>query len=179
MACNITINGRASVCKSTIGGVLRVHIAEWDDIASAGTVAIASGAIDTGMTGTVRSFELNKNASSFNQTVTSNVENGTVFYEQSLSIVMNTMTAQDNDELGDLVTARLLIVVEDNNGQFFAMGLRRGAECTGGTFSTGQALGDLNGYTLEFSAEEVNPAPFLTDGDSAGDYGGLTFTAGS
>ena len=42
---------------------------------------------------------------------------------------------------------------------------------TGGSIATGTAIGDLNGFTLEFTAEEAIPAPFL---DETG--ANLTFT---
>ena len=63
------------------------------------------------------------------------------------------------------------------------MGLEHGAEVTGGTVSTGAAMGDLSGYTLTMVASEISPANFM-DSDtkdvdfpfSATDYAGLDGT---
>ena len=55
----------------------------------------------------------------------------------------------------------MAVLVEDNNGNWFVMGHANGVEVSGGTAQTGQAAGDQNGFTLEFSAQEVSAAPFL------------------
>ena len=47
------------------------------------------------------------------------------------------------------------------------MGHTTGAEATGGTVGTGTAKGDLNGYQLQFTAEEAIPAPFVSSTDHA------------
>ena len=107
-----------------------------------------------------------KNTSSFTQTVNSSIENGTVYYTQVLSLVLNKPVADDIVELTNLAKARLGIVVQDNNDNYFVMGHTRGAELSGGTVATGTAYGDLNGFTLEFTAEEAIPAPFWESTDS-------------
>ena len=57
--------------------------------------------------------------------------------------------------------ARPHVIVEDNNGNKFLMGLEYGAEVTGGTIATGAAMGDMSGYTLTFTAQEKIPANFV------------------
>jgi hypothetical protein len=52
------------------------------------------------------------------------------------------------------VIGRPHIFIEDNNGKFYSVGVTRGCDITGGTFSTGTAFGDLSGYTLAFTAQE-------------------------
>ena len=41
------------------------------------------------------------------------------------------------------------------------MGLVHGADVNGGTVVTGAAMGDLSGYTLTLSGQELKPANFL------------------
>jgi len=171
MACTLTINGRAFPCKDKIGGIKRVWIkafnaSDWGSITS-GVIAAAS-AIE------VFGFELTKNSGSFQQTVTASVENGTVFYSQVLELTMPNLVAADNVEIADLLKNRLFVIVQDNNDNYFLMGHTTGAEATGGTVGTGTAKGDLNGYQIQLTAEEVIPAPFVASDDS-----NITFTAGS
>jgi hypothetical protein len=45
--------------------------------------------------------------------------------------------------------------------QFFLMGLDQGADVSAGEISSGAALGDFNGYSLTFTAQEELPANFL------------------
>jgi hypothetical protein len=172
MACSITINGRAFPCKDKIGGIKKVWIAQLGDVSwnavSSGEISDASAAV------TFRSFELTKNSGSFQQTVTASVENGTVFFSQVLELTLPNLTAGDNAELYDLMKSRLSVIVQDNNDNYLIMGHTTGAESTGGTVGTGTAKGDLNGYQLQFTAEEAIPAPFLASG-----FSNVTLTAGS
>jgi hypothetical protein len=71
------------------------------------------------------------------------------------------MDVLTNVELQKAISQRPHIFVEDNNGNFFAVGLTRGCNING-TVSTGTALGDMNGYTLTITAEEPILAPFVT-----------------
>ena len=41
------------------------------------------------------------------------------------------------------------------------MGLEQGADVEGGTISTGQAMTDFNGYSLNFVSSETIPSPFI------------------
>jgi hypothetical protein len=173
MACSITISGRAFPCKDAIGGVKRIWVKSFD-AADWGTVT--SGAIsDAASAITVYGFEVTKNSSSFTETITASVENGTVFYAQEISVTFPKLTATDQAELYDLAKSRLSIIVQDNNDNYWIVGVRRGVELTGGTHQTGAATGDLNGYQLTFTAEEAIPAPSLTTLTG----GNITFTAGS
>ena len=89
-----------------------------------------------------------------------------MFYTQVLSLVLNKPVADDITEIQELGKGRLAIVVQDNNDNYFVLGHTRGCELTGGSVATGTAIGDLNGFTLEFTGEEGIPAPFL-DADGA------------
>ena len=157
MSCDLAA-GRAFPCKDAIGSIVEVLFSK----ASATTYS----AINTGVTTITTDplvlyrYELTRNSGSFQQTVTSSVENGTVFYEQVLTIQFPKIEAGVNDEIFDLLKNRLAITVRDTNDNFHVMGYEYGAEVTGGTIGTGTAKGDLNGYNLVFTAQEKQPAPF-------------------
>ena len=169
MACSLTLTGRSLPCRDALGGVKKVWMAAFEDGLWS---AVAAGEIpDSAAALTLKDYVSPKNTSSLTQTVNASVENGTVFYTQVLSLVLNKPVAADITEVQNLAKGRLAIVVQDNNDNYFVMGHTRGVELTGGTIASGTALGDLNGYTLEFTAEEAIPAPFL---DSTGVN--LTFT---
>lgn len=128
---------------------------------------VANGEIPGAVAATVLDdFVSPKNTSSFTQTVNASIENGTVFYSQVLSLVCNKPVAADITEIQNLAKGRLAIVVQDLNDNYFVMGHTRGAELSGGSLATGTAIGDLNGFTLEFTAEEAIPAPFLDSTDA-------------
>jgi uncharacterized protein GlcG (DUF336 family) len=53
---------------------------------------------------------------------------------------------------------RLVVFVQDNNDNIWMVGRMDGAEVTAASTATGVAKGDLNGYTVTFTAEEAHKA---------------------
>jgi len=171
MACSITINGRAFPCKDKIGGIKRVWIKQFasdDWVQTDGEVVANAAGI------TLFGFEITKNNGSLQQTVNASVENGTVFYSQVLEMSLPNLTEGDNQEIKELLSSRLTVLVQDVNDNYLAMGVTTGVEATGGTIGTGTAKGDFNGYQIQLTAEESTPAPFADPTDT-----NLTLTAGS
>ncbi len=159
MACTLTLAGRGVGCKDALGGIKRVYVAEWvdgiwEDIAS-GEVSGSTAAI------TFFTYDMTRGSGSLNQTITSDLAAGTVFFDQVCSVTFNKAAASDITEISNLVKGRMAVLVEDNNGNWFVMGHQNGVEVSGGTAQTGTAAGDQNGFTIEFSAQDVAPAPFL------------------
>ncbi len=174
MACSITITGRALQCKDALGGIREVYIAPY--AGTGGFAAPSSGAIsDSAAALQVFQFEMQAGSSSFTQTVNASTENGSVHYQQVLSLSFNKMAAADVAEIADLNKARLTVIVRDKNDVYWVMGHVSGCEVTGGTFVSGQAVGDLNGATVEITAMELTAAPQLTTTSG----GNIQFTAAS
>src|SRR5210317_669628 len=177
MACEFITRGRKEPCKDVVGGLKTVYFSDFGDY---GTVAQTDDEI-TDMTGdssndlTAYKYELKGN-SSFEQAITSSRENGTTFFEQTLNLTLKKLSKEDNKELKLLAFGRPHVVVEDYNGNAFVMGAEHGAEVTGGSISTGAAMGDLSGYTLTLAASELQPANFLEGATSADPFAGLTST---
>jgi hypothetical protein len=117
----------------------------------------------TGISGTidVYQYDLPKHTGSLTDNITVSVENGTVFYEQVIAATLHKMTKEDHAELKLLAQNRLVVFVEDVNDNIFMVGRNQGAEITAGTAVTGTAKGDMNGYTLEIKAEEIQPSMFV------------------
>ena len=70
------------------------------------------------------------------------------------------MSKEKNKELKLLAYGRPVVLIEDNNGNLLLAGLEHGMDVSGGTFATGGAMGDLNGYSLTLSGTEKVPANF-------------------
>ena len=169
MACDLTL-GRKEPCKDVVGGIRAVYFTDFGDY---GTVTQTNDEI-TDMTGTFTAFKYElKGNSSFEQTITASRENGTTFFEQTLSLTLKKLTKEDNKELKLLAYGRPHVAVEDYNGNVFVMGLEHGAEVTGGTIVTGAAMGDLSGYTLTLSAQELKPANFVSSPTAADPFAGM------
>ena len=175
MACTLTLAGRGVGCKDALGGIKRIYVAEWidgiwEDIAS-GEVVGATEAI------TFFTYDMTRGSGSLNQTITSDLAAGTVFFDQVCSVTFNKAAASDITEISNLVKGRMAVLVEDNNGNWFVMGHQNGVEVSGGTAQTGTAAGDQNGFTIEFSAQDVAPAPFLALTSGAPTDADITITA--
>ncbi len=173
MACDLTL-GRKEPCKDVVGGIQSVYFLNFGSITTTfdGT---NTDVIDD--LGTVSAFEYDvKGNSSFEQTINSSRENGTTFYEQTLNLTLHKLTIQDHKELKLLTFGRPHVVVQDYNGNAFIMGLEHGADVSGGTIVTGAAMGDLSGYTLTLTGQEVLPANFLEGATAANPFAGLAGT---
>lgn len=158
MACSLT-SGRALPCKSAVGGLKTVYFADYGTL---GAATISAGEI-TALAGTPIWYKYDiKGSSSLETSVNSSRENGTTFYEQTLSLTLTYLDKATQEQIKLLSHARPHIAIEDYNGNFFLVGLEHGAEVTGGTIVTGAAMGDLSGFTLTFAAQETAPAYFVT-----------------
>lgn len=180
MSCNLT-RSRAEACKNTVAGIKEIYLVDYGLL---GTYTVGSSDEITDCTSSdnisLHKYELKGN-NSFETTVNASRENGTVFYEQTLNITLKKLTKEDHKELKLLAAGRPHIFVVDQNDNVFLMGKENGADVTAGTVSTGNALGDFNGYNLTFTAQEVSPPNFCTvDNTEANfplsEFAGLTGT---
>ena len=66
------------------------------------------------------------------------------------------------NELINIIDARPYAVIEDYNNNYLLIGAENGADCNGGTITTGVAAGDLTGFTITMAGQEKLPAYFVT-----------------
>ena len=167
MSCALT-TGFTLGCNDSIGGVKKIYIGSFDQL----TYTIGGTPVEvTAGTGTVYTYEPLKNSSSatFNPTVS--LENGTIFYTHSVSLSLKNITANKREEIVSLAKARVGLFVELNSGEILAFGTTNGMQMTAGTFQTGAAFGDLQGYQLTITADETSQPLFLPVGDTVSDIG--------
>jgi hypothetical protein len=165
MACDIT-RGRLIDCKDAIGGLKAIYICKNynTNISAVATInttemttagfATWSGA--TGSATTVFKYDLVQNLSSLTVNINSDNANGTTFFEQTLSVTLQKIDHDMTNELRLMAYSRSQIFVQDSMDNVFLLGIDGGCYVTGGTVITGTAKGDLNGYTIEWGAEENN-----------------------
>ena len=156
MPCTLS-SGRLLQCKDKIGGIKTIFLAEHSKFAT-GVVNDAAGEITALPTAVLFRYELSQAAGDFVETITSSVENGTVFWNQVVTFSLMQLTAADRLELANVAQTRLALFVLDNNDNIWMVGQYDSAELTAGTAATGKAKGDANGYSLTFSALEKLPA---------------------
>ena len=151
--------GRKLACKDAVGGVQKVFFADYGTL---GTATITAGIVTafSGTTYTLFQYDV-KSASGLEQTITSSNDNGTTFFEQTLTLVLTKLDAPTQAELAKVIATRPHVFIQDNNGNYLSVGMTRGCDVNG-TISTGVALGDLNGYSLTITGQEPLMAQFIT-----------------
>lgn len=169
MSCDIA-NGVAEPCKSAVGGLDAIYIINYGDYTATDITYNGTNTDqidDINSVSNLYKFEL-KGANSFEQTITSNRDNGTTFVEQTLTVNLKQQSAAKHKLVKLLAYGRPHIIVRTRAGQYFLAGLERGMDLTTGVISNGTAMGDMNGYTLTFVGQENIPANFLNCSTEAG-----------
>jgi hypothetical protein len=168
MSCDIA-NGRLEACKEGVSGLDAIYIINYgtynpDSAALGGDVTYDATYTDliTEITSvpTVYKYEL-KGANSFEQAIQTSRDNGTTFFEQTLTVQLKKQDVVTHKTVKLLAYGRPNIIVRTRANEFFIAGLQRGCDVTAGTVSSGTAMGDFNGYSLTFVGMENVPANFL------------------
>lgn len=191
MACLITA-GRIEPCKDSLAGLKNVYFINEDITPNFIYRESAPGVyvVDTDFSESIEyvnfvqylyKFELKSNENVYDQEIVSSRENGTTFFRQTLTIKLKKQDIATHNAVKTLAYAKPRILVENNEGQFFLVGLLRGCDLTAGSINNGGALGDFSGYSLTFQAEELLPSQFVENGTSSFYYdiiptGGTTVT---
>ena len=198
MACDIT-RGRLIDCKDTIGGLKAIFICKGynnnvEAVAIIATTEMTTAGFATwsgqsGSATTVFKYDLVPNLSSMTVNINSDNANGTAFFEQTLSVVLQKIDHDMTNELRLMAYSRAQIFVQDQNDNVFLLGMNNGCHVSGGTVITGTAMGDQNGYTIEWAAQEKNaliqlpasagPATAKYPFDGLADESALTITVGT
>jgi hypothetical protein len=167
MACALT-QGYALDCRDSLGGITEVYFIEKGNVTSVTQASGVISAVVKAATKVFRKYELVPGTSSLTENINASVQNGTVFYAQELSIILNKLQANTRNEILLLAQNSLAAIVGDNNGKYWYLGKTSGINITGGSGATGTAQGDRSGYTLTFSGAEKELAPEVASGIIAG-----------
>ena len=105
-------------------------------------------------------FQFNRNTSSFEETIQTNIENGTTFFEQRIMLMLARRDKVKREAIVDLSDSqkRLACIILDNNGLYWVFGIQDGIvlqELAGGS---GTAKTDANNYQLTFVGQESEQA---------------------
>ncbi len=189
MACELT-KGRSLDCKTSTGGINAVYFCQLDDVTA--LTGFDSGTItDFEGVSTLYKYVLPRGTGSYTETITGSSENGTFFFEPSVTIMLHGLSGADANEIRLLAQNRLVVFVQLNarvstggHDTILCLGAENGVELTTGTGASGAAFGDMSGYTLTFAGMERFPVAQVADYttnpfDNAGFNGGSAITIDS
>jgi hypothetical protein len=178
MACTSLTKGRGLDCNRVSGGIKYVYFGVADQIDS---ITVSSSEVTDiemtvgGVTSPLYRYAVPRGSTSISETVTGSTENGTISYQPTLSMVINRLTKEDQNEIKLLGQTQVVIFVQLNatktsSGQdiIMAMGVKNAMSLNSGSAASGAAFSDRNGYTLNFEGFEPAPSPILKDHSTGG-----------
>ena len=161
MACSNLTAGFTLDCNDSNGGIDKIFIANGpvESITqSSGTITAITVGGSALSASDFYDFDVPRQTSSFTETINVSQENGTVYYDQALTMIFNKMEAAKRDQILLMAQATDMIVVfKDNNDKYFSVGVERGAFMTAGSSVSGTAYGDRNGYEIVIGGLEASP----------------------
>ena len=174
MACGLLSKGRGLDCNRISGGVKYIYFGVYDQfdapVDGTGIVVVDSVITDIEMgSNTLYRYTVPRGSTTINETITGSTENGTLFYTPTVSMILNRLTKEDQNEIKLLGQTQVVCFAQLNatlaNGHdvIVGMGVTNAMSLNAGTADSGAAFGDRNGYTLTFDGLEADPFPMVAD----------------
>tara|TARA_R110000796_G_scaffold38053_1_gene96097 strand:- start:1377 stop:1964 length:588 start_codon:yes stop_codon:yes gene_type:complete len=175
MACGILSKGRGLDCNRISGGVKYIYFGVYDQfdapIDGTGIVVVNSEITDIEMIAAAKLYRYTvpRGSTTINETITGSTENGTLFYTPTVSMILNRLTKEDQNEIKLLGQTQVVCFAQLNatltNGHdvIVGMGVTNAMSLNAGTADSGAGFGDRNGYTLTFDGLESDPFPMVAD----------------
>jgi len=168
MAC-LLINGILKGCRDNIGGIRRVYLANKAFLRSViigfgspddpGLVTYIDTVTELGATGPAfYTFEPNKTSSNWSDTMGVVASNGGTTYVPSVTMVFSKNDSGKVNTIKLMGQSELVAIVENNDGKYFLLGKDNGLEISAGSYTSGTAYADLNGWTVTLSGGETSPS---------------------
>lgn len=151
---HFAIVGMGQECAGAAAGIKRLAIGlatEWELKADEGNVhtATLSG---SSTAATFYEYYITDESTSLTSTLNVNNANGVRYYNNVISATFVRMRPEKHLELMALANEKLVILAQDNNGQWWAYD---NASATAETAQSGQAADDMSGYQIELSGRNA------------------------
>ena len=174
MACTALTKGRGLDCNRISGGIKYVYFGVYDQftapIETTGLPVTAGEVTDLEMgANDLYRYTMPLGVASLTDTIVGSRENGTIYYTPSLSVILNRLTKEDQNQIKLLGATKLVCFAQLNatlpsgTDVIVALGVTNGLELNAGTMDSGAAWGDRGGYTLTFDGIEALPFPMVAD----------------
>ena len=173
--CIALTKGRELDCSRISGGVRYLYFGVYDQyltpIETAGIIQ-ANGTVSNIQMpngSVIYRYAMPLGAASVSEAITGSTENGTIFYTPTVNVVLNKLTAADQNEIKLFGQTKVVIFAQLNetllndHNTIICLGASNGMALNAGSMDTGAGWGDRNGYTLTFDGLEPIPFPFVAD----------------
>jgi len=174
MACTALTKGRGLDCNRISGGIKFVYFGVYDQftapIETTGLPVTAGEVTDLEMgSNDLYRYTMPLGVASLTDTIVGSRESGSIYYTPSLSVILNRLTKEDQNQIKLLGATKLVCFAQLNatlpsgTDVIVALGVTNGMELNAGTMDSGAAWGDRGGYTLTFDGMEASPFPMVAD----------------
>jgi len=158
VSCNMTTGYNDRLCTNGKGGIKSVILFPLDNV-SASTIADNEVTALT-VTGEVFLYKLKSNLSSYTAPIKVNKDNGTLFYEQTLTMILASDTKELRSEIHLLAQNEVVCIVEKASGEYVALGFGEGLQIADGSaYGSGTVKSDRNGHDLVLTGMENDEVP--------------------
>lgn len=161
MACSNLTAGFLDLCNDSTGGIEAIFIAN-GPVESITETAGNITAITVGGAALTPSdffeFQVPRQTSSITETTNVSQENGTLVFDQQVTMVFNKLDAAKRDQLLLIAQATTMVcVAKDGNGTYWSIGAENGSFLISATATSGTAYSDRNGIEMVIGGLEKNP----------------------
>lgn len=162
MACSQVLNGIGVDCSNSMGGIRKAWIATYPE---SGTPYTITSGVVTALNSDLEwhSFNFKKNTGSMTSTLNVDPANGVNYVSTEVVLQFNRMETEKRIAIAALALSDVVVVVEDSNGERFALGASEPVNTTAGTGQTGTAKTDGNYYQITLTDEHDEFPPMLSD----------------
>ena len=113
MACTALTKGRGLDCNRISGGIKNVYFAVYDQVLSITEATGEVSDIDMG-TDSIYKYVMPLGVASVTDTIVGNRENGTCYFNPSLSVILNKLTKEDQNQVKLLGATKVVIFAQLN-----------------------------------------------------------------
>ena len=162
-ACDMTTGYNDRTCTNGKGGIKSVLLFPFDNIANS---AVVDNEVTTlTVNGEVFNYKLKSNLSSYTAPIKVNKDNGTLFYEQSLSMIIASDSKELRSEIHLLAQNLVVCLVENADGTIVALGFGEGLQVADANeYTSGVLKSDRKGHVIVLNGMENDEVPDVDPG---------------
>lgn len=168
MACSTTLAGIARDCAVNAGGILRVLIASYVDVASLTETSNVITTITMETSKKFYEFYQKKGVASYTGTPSFNEDGDYTGEDGTLALVFSRMDTTKRMQVDALSKQDLAVIFEDANHTWWYLGKDNPVTRSGGDTTTGTAQTDRNGYAVELHSNDLSSPTEVDDSIIAG-----------
>lgn len=153
------------ICNGNVGGIKTAYIALKSNVSITPDPATSTATV-TG-SGKFYQYDFRKNTSTFTSTLNADADNGTQYWTTEAVLQFKKTEAAKRSSVMALCQNDVVVVIEDNNGLHWLLGVDNAVNATAGNQTMGTNRSDSNHYEITLT-DESNELPYeIKDWDAS------------